>query len=90
MVKMFRKGKSYFFRAVTYHLVGEIVTIETSPAGVWVELKNASWIADSGRFTQAIKDGKLNEVEPVGKAYLNLASVTDAFPWVHELPKEQK
>ena len=41
-------------------------------------------------FMNAIKEGKLNEVEPVGDAFLNLDSVTDAFPWVHPLPKEQK
>ena len=38
----------------------------------------------------AIEEGKLNGVEPIGDAFLNLDSVTDAFPWVHLLPKEQR
>lgn len=80
-------GNSYFFRTVTYHLVGKVVA---QYADGIIELKDASWIADSGRFMQAIKDGKLNEVEPVGTAYINLKSVTDFFPWKHELPKDQK
>ena len=80
-------GNAYFFRTVTYHLVGKVVA---QHGGGIIELDEASWVADSGRFMQAIKSGTLNEVEPVGKAYLNLKSVTDFFPWVHELPQSQK
>ena len=80
-------GKSYFFRTVTYHLVGKVVA---EHANGLLELEDASWVADSGRFMNAIKSGTLNEVEPVGKAYINLKSVTDFFPWVHALPTEQK
>ena len=80
-------GNAYFFRTVTYHLVGKVVA---QHANNIIELDNASWVADSGRFMQAIKDGTLNEVEPIGKAYINLKSVTDFFPWTHPLPKEQK
>ena len=79
-------GHCYFFRTVTYHLVGQV----RKQIGSFLELYNASWVADSGRFMNAIKDGKLNEVEPVGVAYINLQSVTDFFPWKHKLPKDQK
>ena len=79
-------GNSYFFRTVTYHMVGKVV----AQFGQVVELDDASWVADSGRFMQAIKEGQLNEVEPVGKAFVNLKSVTDFFPWNHPLPTEQK
>lgn len=79
-------GEKYFFRTVTYHLIGEVKKI----VGRFAYLKNASWVADSGRFMNAIKDGTLSEVEPVGDAFVNLDSVTDFFPWKHSLPKEQK
>lgn len=79
-------GEKFFFRTVTYHLTGKVKRV----IGSIVELENAAWIADSGRFMQAIKEGTLNEVEPVGRAYLNLASVTDFFPWKHPLPEKQK
>ena len=79
-------GEKFFFRTVTYHLTGKVKKV----IGNILELQDAAWIADSGRFMQAIKDGKLNEVEPVGKAYLNIATVTDFFPWKHPLPLEQK
>lgn len=80
-------GNAYFFRTVTYHLVGKVVA---QHGGNIIELDDASWVADSGRFMNAIKEGKLNEVEPVGKAYINLKSVTDFFPWKFPLPTEQK
>ena len=79
-------GKSFYLRTVTYHLVGKVDKI----VGKFLVLKGASWVADSGRFMNAIKEGKLNEVEPVGIAFVNLESVTDFFPWTHKLPTEQK
>ena len=79
-------GGKYFFRTVTYHLVGEVVKC----VGGFLELKNASWVADSGRFMNAIKEGTLDEVEPVGKGYVNVNTIVDFFPWKHKLPTKQK
>ena len=79
-------GGKWFFRTVTYHMLGKVRKV----LGNWAFLDDASWVADSGRFTQAIKDGELSEVEPVGEALINLNTVTDAFPWRHKLPSEQK
>lgn len=79
-------GKKFFFRTITYHLVGRV----TKRFGNFLMLEHASWVADSGRFSNAIAEGTLDEVEPVGIAYLNMDSLTDFFPWVHELPSEQK
>jgi hypothetical protein len=79
-------GKKLFMRTVTYHMVGRVEGI----MGSFLKLKDASWIADSGRFMNAIKEGKLNEVEPVGIAFVNIESVVDMFPWEHDLPKAQK
>lgn len=79
-------GQKYYFRTVTYHTTGEVKRI----VGRFAFLKNAAWIADSGRFMDAIKDGTLAEVEPVGDAFINLDTVVDFFPWKHKLPTEQK
>jgi len=79
-------GECWFFRTVTYHLVGRV----KRRLGDFLELQDASWVADSGRFMQAIKDGTLLEVEPVGRALINTHAITDAFPWKHELPTKQK
>ncbi len=79
-------GNKLFIRTVTYHLVGEVVDVR----GSVLKLKNASWVADSGRFYQAITKGTLSEVEPVGEVFINAKSITDAFPWNHDLPTNQK
>ena len=74
-------GESYFFRTVTYHLIGEVKQV----VGRFVHLKKASIVFDSGNFSTAIKAGTLTEVEYVGEAFVNLDSVTDFFPWKHSL-----
>ena len=79
-------GTKLFIRTVTYHLVGKVEKI----VGHFMVLSDASWVADSGRFMNAIKDGTLDEVEPVGEAFVNINSITDAFPFKHKLPTEQK
>ena len=79
-------GHKFFFRTVTYHMTGKVI----GRFGNIIKLENAAWIADSGRFMDCIKTGSVNEVEPVGNAFLNLATVVDFFHWKHELPNEQK
>lgn len=79
-------GEKFFFRTVTYHLTGRVKKV----MGSILELENAAWIADSGRFMKAIKEGELNEVEPVGRAFINVNSLVDFFPWKHPLPDKQK
>lgn len=83
----FEVGEKYFIRTVTYFATGRVKRI----VGNFLELEDAAWVADTGRFRQAIMDGVLNEVEPVDvPMYINLASVTDAFLWKNKLPREQK
>jgi len=81
-------GGKYFFRTVTYHSLGEVVKI----VGKFAYLKNASWIADSGRFNEALKGNWTDnaEIEPVGNMFINLDTVVDFFPWKHKLPTNVK
>lgn len=79
-------GKKFLFRTVTFFLLGEV----TKQFGKFVQLKNASWIADTGRFMNCIKEGKLDEVEPVGDVFVNMDTVVDFFLWKHKLPTDQK
>ena len=84
-------GRKYLFRTVTYFLVGKVQKCITDDfTCVFLKLTNASWVADTGRFMNCIKNGTLEEVEPVGVAYINMGSVVDFFPWKHKLPTEQK
>lgn len=79
-------GKKFFIRAIPFHWVGKV----KARLGDFLELEQASWVADSGRFMQAIKEGKLSEVEPVGQSFINIKAICDFIPWKHNLPKEQK
>ena len=79
-------GKKFFFRTVTYHMVGKVVKF----LGSFVVLEDAAWVADSGRFSNCILKGEVSEVEPVETAMINLNSVTDFFPWKFNLLRKQK
>lgn len=79
-------GKKIFMRSVTYHCVGRVKRM----FGDVIELEDASWVADSGRFMGAIKDGNLDEIEPVGQMWVNKGAMIDMFPWNHSLPSQQK
>lgn len=87
LTQPFVVGTAYFIRTVTYHLVGRVKSI----VGQFLVLEDAAWVADSGRFTQAIETGTLNEVEPVTvPVIVNMGSITDAPEWRHDLPRTQK
>ena len=83
----FEIGEKYFIRTVTYFATGKVKRI----TGSFLELEDAAWIADTGRFNAAIAKGTLSEVEPVEvPMYINISSITDAFLWKHKLPREVK
>lgn len=83
----FEVGNPYFIRTVTMHLVGKLTKINDKE----LFLEEASWIADSGRFHDALKTGELNEVEPfINPVILNRDCVIDATIWNFKLPKDQK
>ena len=79
-------GKKVFIRTVTHYLVGKVDGV----MGNMFELSDASWVADSGRFSSAIKDGTLDEVEPVGQVWVNVDTMVDLYIWRHNLPTDQK
>lgn len=79
-------GKKFFFRTVTYHIIGLVSKV----MGKFLILEGAAWVADSGRFMNALKNGTLSEVEPCGVGFINLDTVTDFYPWNHDLPRSQK
>ena len=82
-------GDNYFFRTVTYAWLGKfdgLVKIEDS---VFIKLTNASWVADTGRFHEFVRDGKIEDYEKTDVNYIAVHSLTDFFKWKHELPTGQ-
>lgn len=83
----YRVGEKYLIRTVTHYYIGYIKEIHPQE----LVLSSASWIADTGRYYDALKNGKLNEVEPIiGDAIVGRGAVIDAVVWPHDAPKEQK
>lgn len=83
----FEVGEKLFIRTVTYHITGRVAAIK----GKFLVLDDAAWVADSGRFMNAINEGTLSEVEPVNcSVRVNTESIVDVYVWRHPLPREQK
>ena len=79
-------GMKVFIRTVTFHCTGRIVGIRDG----FIKLEDSAWIADSGRFANALETGVFDEVEPTTQMWVSVSSIVDFFEWKHDLPKEQK
>jgi hypothetical protein len=80
-------GKAYLFRTVTHIELGRVASV----SGQFATLEDASWIADTGRYHDALKNGSLSEIEPYpNTTTVNMESLINFAPWDHKLPKDQK
>ena len=83
----FRVGDRRLIRTVTNYWTGRIVAIHQNE----LVIEEAAWIADTGRFTDAFKNGTFNEQEPIeGPVVIGRGSIVDSQLWAHKLPSEQK
>lgn len=81
--------KKVFIRTVTHYFLGELV--KQTPTEM--VLKNASWIADTGRYAQFLSGDSVNEVEPYPDAcevHVNVGAIIDWIEWPHSLLRLQK
>ncbi len=79
-------GTNYFVRTITMYYTGRLVEVY----GKWLVLEDTAWIASTGRFSNALKTGQLDEVEPYpdGEVVINREAVVDASGWAHPLPRD--
>lgn len=87
----FEIGSAYLIRTVTHIDIGIVVAVGEKE----IILTNASWIADTGRFHDALTKGPsiLNEVEPYPEGenvIVGRGAIADACRWLHDLPLTQK
>ena len=84
----YQVGKNYFIRCVTHYYTGRLVQVTAQE----LVLEDAAWIADTGRFTQAMESGDFSEVEPypAERLILGRGAVVDAVQVSWSLPKNQK
>lgn len=74
-------------RTVTHYYTGDLVEVSAGE----LRLKDAAWIADTGRFATALQSGTLSEVEPYpGEVIISRGSIIDVCAWPHPLPRGQK
>lgn len=80
-------GKNYLIRTVTMIDTGRLVAVTNQE----LILEDAAWIADTGRFSDAVKNCAFGEVEPFpsGRVIIGRGSVIDAI-CINELPRDKK
>lgn len=82
-----RVGNNVFIRTVTHHYTGQIVKLTDTE----IVLVDAAWIADDGRFSNALKTGVFNDVEPYhAPVSVGRGAVCDVTDWTHKLPRDVK
>lgn len=80
-------GQNYLIRTVTMIDTGRVVAVTPHE----IVLEDAAWIADTGRFAQAIEKAEFGEVEPfpAGRVIVGRGAVIDAVK-IAILPRSQK
>ena len=80
-------GATYLIRTVTMIDTGKIVAVTDKE----IVLEAAAWIADTGRFADALKTANFNEVEPFpdGQVIVNRSAIIDAVR-IPEFKRRQK
>lgn len=75
-------GKAYLIRTVTMIQIGRLKWIGPKE----LVLEDASWVADTGRFHDALSNGTLNEIEPfTGDVIIGRGSIVDVCEWKHQV-----
>jgi len=78
----FKVGQNYLIRSIPYHAIGTVKNIFDN----FLELENACFLADSGDFESCLSTGKVSIKFNTGTHYIALPAISDAFPWIHDVP----
>ena len=82
----FKISTCYLVRTVTFHFIGKVVGI----TDLNLVLDDVCWLADSGKFSNALLTGKIAECESVPDGHMvMLGGIIDAAIWSHPTPKTQ-
>lgn len=80
-------GKKYLIRTVTMIQLGKLKRVTDKE----LLLSDACWVADTGRFNEALEKGTLKEVEMFQRdVIVSRGSIIDATEWLTDLPKTSK
>lgn len=85
------EGKNVLVRTVTHYYTGKLAGQVDGTHASWLHLEDTAWIADTGRFSDALATGTLDEVEPYpGECFVAVGAVVDISHWPHKLPRSKK
>ena len=84
-------GKNYLIRTVTVFQVGRLVKVYDNE----LVITEASWVADTGCFSDSLKDGlessTTSEIEPFNSdVIINRGAIVDVCVYNHSLPTTAK
>jgi hypothetical protein len=83
----YKIGQKIIVRTVTMHFTGKVEAVYPGE----IVLSEAAWIADTGRWAQALLSGELGEVEPYPDlCIVSRGAIVDVSPWLHNLPRTVK
>jgi hypothetical protein len=85
----YKIGRNIFIRTVTMIYTGKLAEVYDDE----LIIVEAAWIADTGRYSQAIATGNFDEVEPYpdnAEVIVNRKAIVDAFHVDWKLPRTQK
>ena len=80
-------GKCYLIRTVTMIQTGRLVKVAEKE----LVLEDAAWVADTGKFSEALKSLNFDEVEPFpdGQVIVGRGAIVDAVQ-IARVPREVK
>jgi hypothetical protein len=84
-----RSKAKVFIRTVTYFYTGRVIGQDDRE----IVLDHAAWIADTGRYADAMRTGVFSEVEPYPPEVvvrIQRSAIVEIVGWIHDLPKDQK
>jgi len=80
-------GKAVIIRTVTSNWTGRLDAFDEQ----MLMLSDAAWIANTGRYSDSLTAGELDEVEPAPEPVLiGRGAIVDMTTWAHDLPRVQK
>ena len=83
----YKIGQSYLIRSVTMYYTGRLDRVTEKE----LVFSDSAWIADTGRYNEALESGEFSEVEPIkGDLIIGRGSIIDAVEFNHDLPREVK
>ncbi len=79
-------GQPYMIRTVTHYYTGRLIGVYEHE----LVIEDAAWIADTGRFSEAMQKGAIREAEPFsdGPVVIGRGAIIDAAIYPHQLTRE--